>query len=80
MLLNCNILIAPVQFARIPYKSKTIHDIQKTQNKYLEKDEVENLLTHLNRFKRTRPTARLAEFLYLTGMRIGEATALKKKI
>ncbi len=70
---------SPVQFARIPYKSKTIHDIQKTQNKYLEKDEVENLLTHLNRFKRTRPTARLAEFLYLTGMRIGEATALKKE-
>lgn len=69
--------INPATKAKMSYKAKTASDMAKITNKYLEKDEMEALLSYLNSSKKTRPSARLAEFLYLTGMRVGEALALK---
>lgn len=57
-------------------KAKTLADIQRIENKFLEKNEVEILLSELYRRPSTYRTARLAEFMYLTGMRFGEAVIL----
>ncbi|WP_290491089.1 MULTISPECIES: tyrosine-type recombinase/integrase [unclassified Aerococcus] len=46
--------------------------------KYFEPDQAQQLIEKLSMSKRTLRMARLAEFMYLTGCRIGEAIILKK--
>lgn len=59
------------------HRAKTLDDYQKIGNKFLEKDEVDLLLKELYRRPSTYRLAHLAEFMYLTGTRIGEAVILK---
>lgn len=65
----------PMLEVSIKSKPKTIEQIHKMKNKYLEKDELENVI----RFTRERNEryANLLEFIALTGTRVGEALALK---
>ncbi len=66
----------PVTKTKIIKPIETEFDINKTNNKFLEKDEVKLLLDTFRESKRGYRTAFLAEFLYLTGLRFGEAIAL----
>lgn len=66
----------PVTKTKIIKPIETEFDINKTNNKFLEKDEVKLLLDTFRKSKRGYRTAFLAEFLYLTGLRFGEAIAL----
>lgn len=64
----------PLDNVEITYKKK---DQEKLTNKYLEKDEAEKLIKELYRRPSTQRIGRLAEFMYLTGCRIGEAVILR---
>lgn len=68
----------PVDNVEIITKAKTLEDIERVEDKYLEKDEVELILDHLYKSRLTFRIARLAEFMYLTGVRFGEAVALRE--
>lgn len=61
----------PVRKVKIIWKS---NDISKTQNKFLEKGELDAILKKL--WKQIPTTAAICEWQYLTGMRFGEAAAL----
>ena len=61
----------------IKKRPKTREDFKKLENKYLEREEAERLIEELYRRPSTYRLARLAEFMFLTGMRIGEATAMQ---
>lgn len=50
-------------------KAKTLADIQRIENKFLEHDEAKLLLQELYRRPSTYRIARLAELMYLTGVR-----------
>lgn len=69
----------PIDNVIIVKKAKTLEDIQRIENKFLEKEEAETLLKELYRRPSTYRIARLAEFMYLTGVRFGEAVILTKK-
>lgn len=69
----------PLDNVTLSKRSKTFEDIQRIENKFLEKDEAESLLIELYRRPSTYRLARLAEFMYLTGTRFGEAVILTKK-
>ncbi|WP_035053193.1 tyrosine-type recombinase/integrase [Carnobacterium pleistocenium] len=60
-------------------RTKTFADIQRIKNKFLEQSEAESLLSELYRRPSTYRLARLAEFMYLTGVRFGEAVILTEK-
>lgn len=62
----------PVNDVKINYKSPISG--QQIQNKFLEESEMKALLDYT--YKRNKNYAQLFEWLYLTGSRIGEATAL----
>lgn len=62
----------PVDKVKINYASPV--SSQQIQNKFLEDNEMKALLKYT--YKRNRSYAQLFEWLYLTGSRIGEATAL----
>lgn len=66
------ILSNPVNEAKISWKQKTT--APKIKDKFLEKDELKALLDYS--YKKNLRYALLIEWLYLTGMRIGEALAL----
>lgn len=68
----------PMTNVEIIKKAKTFEDIQQIENKYLEKVDAEKLISELYLRKSTYRLGRLAEFMYLTGVRIGEAVILKK--
>lgn len=67
---------SPMPNVKLVKKAKTIEDIVRVEDKYLEVDEAEALIQELYRNNRTYRLARLAEFIYLTGARIGEAVIL----
>lgn len=69
----------PVENVEIVYKAKTLEDFERIENKYLEMDEVNSLLKELYKSRLTYRSARLAEFMYLTGTRFGEAVALREE-
>lgn len=69
------ILTNPMLEVSIKAKPKTIEQIQKMKNKYLEKDELESVIICAR--KENERYANLIEFISLTGTRIGEALALK---
>ncbi|MFQ7235203.1 MAG: tyrosine recombinase XerC, partial [Enterococcus hulanensis] len=68
---------SPLSDVVITKNAKTREDYQKIENKYLERDEAERLIKEMYRRPSTYRLARLAEFMFLTGMRIGEATAMQ---
>ena len=59
-------------------KAKTLEDIERIEDKYLEKNEVKLILDQLYKSRSTFRVGRLAEFMYLTGVRFGEAVALRE--
>lgn len=60
-------------------KAKTLADIQRIENKFLEHDEAKLLLQELYRRPSTYRIARLAELMYLTGVRFGEGVILTEQ-
>ena len=66
----------PLDKVQISYSKKDDAAREKIENKYLEKDEAEKLIKELYRRPSTYRVGRLAEFMYLTGCRIGEAVIL----
>ena len=66
----------PLENVQVVYRKKEQSDRDKITNKYLEKDEAERLIKELYRRPSTYRVGRLAEFMYLTGCRIGEAVIL----
>ncbi|MGX7375266.1 tyrosine-type recombinase/integrase [Enterococcus asini] len=66
----------PLDKVQISYSKKDDAAREKIENKYLEKDEAEKLIKELYRRPSTYHAGRLAEFMYLTGCRIGEAVIL----
>ncbi|MFR3361844.1 MAG: tyrosine-type recombinase/integrase [Enterococcus canintestini] len=66
----------PLEKVQISYTKKDDAAREKIDNKYLEKDEAEKLIKELYRRPSTYRVGRLAEFMYLTGCRIGEAVIL----
>lgn len=69
----------PLDNVIIVKKAKTLADIQRIENKFLEHDEAELLLKELYRRPSTYRIARLAEFMYLTGVRFGEGVILTEQ-
>lgn len=69
----------PLEKVQISYAKKDEATREKISNKYLEKDEAEKLIKELYRRPSTYRAGRLAEFMYLTGCRIGEAVILTPK-
>lgn len=68
----------PVENVEIIPKAKTLEDIERIEDKYLEKNEVKLILDQLYKSRSTFRVGRLAEFMYLTGVRFGEAVALRE--
>lgn len=68
---------SPMNDVSVRKRAKTREDFLKLENKYLERAEAEELIKELYRRPSTYRMGRLAEFMFLTGMRIGEATAMQ---
>lgn len=67
----------PARRAKLPKLVKTLEDIEKTEKKFLEPDELSRLLDELYRTDKTYRIGLLAEFMAYNGCRIGEAIAIK---
>lgn len=74
---NDYIQINPMNEVTLHLRAKTEADYEKIDNKFLEQDQAEKLITELYRRPSTYRLGHLAEFMYLTGTRIGEATILR---
>lgn len=69
----------PVFNVKLPRQSKDIEELHKKSMKFYSKEEAKELFEYLNTIKKHRISALLCEFLYLTGLRFGEATGLQKE-
>ncbi|GAX46808.1 tyrosine-type recombinase/integrase [Pseudolactococcus reticulitermitis] len=67
----------PARRAKLPKRVKTLEDLEKVNNKYLEQSELSDILAELYRRPDTYRHGLLAEFMSLNGCRMGEAIALK---
>lgn len=67
----------PTRRAKLPKLVKTLEDLEKTEKKFLEPDELKRLLDELYRTDKTYRIGLLAEFMAYNGCRIGEAIAIK---
>lgn len=67
----------PARRAKLPKLVKTLEDLEKTEKKFLEPDELSRLLDELYRTDKTYRIGLLAEFMAYNGCRIGEAIAIK---
>lgn len=67
----------PARRAKLPKLVKTLEDLEKTEKKFLEPDELKRLLDELYRTDKTYRIGLLAEFMAYNGCRIGEAIAIK---
>ena len=67
----------PARRAKLPKLVKTLEDLEKTEKKFLEPDELKRLLDELYRTDKTYRIGLLAEFMGYNGCRIGEAIAIK---
>lgn len=66
----------PLTRVTVPKPPKTLSNMSLIEDKYLEKEEVDKLLkVYYSAFQSYR-TGQLAEFMYLTGLRVGEAISL----
>lgn len=69
----------PARRAKLPKLVKTIEDLEKTEKKFLEEDELKRLLDELYRSSSTYRLGLLAEFMSYNGCRMGEAIAIKQE-
>lgn len=67
----------PARRARLPKQKKTLDDWQKIASKYLEKQELQDLLKELYSRSNTYRIGLLAEFMSLNGGRIGEIITIR---
>ena len=67
---------SPMSKVKVIKKAKTLNDLKRLEEKYLEVEEAEALIQELYRRPNTYRLGRLAELMYLTGTRIGEAVIL----
>ena len=67
----------PIKRVVLPKTKKDIQIIQQKKEHYLSKEEMREYLSYLESSNGDRRFILLAEFLYLTGMRAGEALGLK---
>ena len=61
---------------KMPRQAKTIEDVEETQNKYLNEEELKLILNELNKTKAGQCYALACEFMALNGCRAGELFAL----
>lgn len=67
----------PARRARLPKQKKTLDDWQRVASKYLEKNELQDLLKELYSRPNTYRIGLLAEFMSLNGGRIGEIITIR---
>lgn len=67
----------PARRAKLPKQKKTLDDWQKVASKYLEKQELQDLLKELYSRPNTYRIGLLAEFMSLNGGRIGEIITIR---
>ena len=67
----------PARRARLPKQKKTLDDWQRVASKYLEKNELQDLLKELYSRPNTYRIGLLAEFMSLNGGRIGEIITVR---
>lgn len=67
----------PARRAKLPRVKKTLEDWKKVNQKFLEEEELQNLLQELYRRPSTYRLALLAEFMSLNGCRISEAISIE---
>lgn len=67
----------PVKMVKIKKKPKTLKDIERIENKYLEKEEVQLILDEMRKSPKSKRNADVVEFIFYTGLRIGELMALQ---
>ena len=61
----------------LPKVKKTIEDVQKAKEKFLDRVEMKKFLDYLKKYDSNKVFRLFTEFMYLTGLRFGEATALQ---
>ncbi|WDA68450.1 tyrosine-type recombinase/integrase [Lactococcus lactis] len=67
----------PMKKVVLPKNVKTLLSVQKKQNKFLDKDEMKKILSESYSDRRYFRRTMVYEFLFLTGLRIGELLALQ---
>ena len=67
----------PVDYIVLPKEKKTLGDIKRKQNKFLNRMEMRKILEENKNQEKDCRKLLLYEFLFLTGLRIGEAQALR---
>lgn len=70
------IKINPINRAKVPKPALTKETYERVEDKYLEEEEINNLLNVYYSTFQSVHHGRLAEFMYLTGLRAGEAISL----
>jgi len=69
----------PVSNVKLPRQLRTVEELHRKNMKFYSKEEAKELFEYFNTVKRNKICALLAEFLYLTGLRFGEASGLQKE-
>lgn len=71
------IKINPIKRVTLPRSRATLEEVHRKQNKFLTREEMKILLNHISKYSIHKRKGLLFEFLFLTGLRIGEALALR---
>ena len=66
-----------MQQVALPRSKATMEEVHRKQNKFLTQEEMKILLNHISKYSVHKRKGLLFEFLFLTGLRIGEALALR---
>lgn len=69
----------PVSKVILPKNRVKLEEVQRKQNKFLTREEMKILLNYISQYDVHMRKGLLFEFLFLTGLRIGEALALRWK-
>ncbi len=69
--------INPMHQVALPRSKATMEEVHRKQNKFLTREEMKILLNHISKHSIHKRKGLLFEFLFLTGLRIGEALALR---
>ncbi|MGI1836861.1 tyrosine-type recombinase/integrase [Lactococcus garvieae] len=67
----------PIDKIVLPKSRVTLEEVNRKQNKFLTLEEMKELLVYISKYKIHKEKGMLFEFLFLTGLRIGEALALR---
>lgn len=68
---------SPISQVILPRSRATLEEIQRKQNKFLTTEEMKIVLNYISKYDIHNRKRLLFEFLFLTGLRIGEALALR---